>query len=149
MLCLQMDGQQTTLLPKDGNGQKKEFYFDYSFWSHDGFTVDPNGTVRLCATPLLRWNGHTHSLSLFRPIVECALQKRATLHIRHKVELERERETNFPFPVQAFGGNFFGSMSSVSCQTDFFFWRGGRLNVALTWIVFDFTSDPCPVRARK
>jgi len=40
-LCIQMEGNTT--VATDVDGQKKTFNFDYSFWSHDGFSVDENG----------------------------------------------------------------------------------------------------------
>lgn len=33
--CIRMDGQKTTIVDEDGG--KRDFTFDYSFWSHDGF----------------------------------------------------------------------------------------------------------------
>ena len=35
-LCIEMMGKLTKLIDKTG-GADKEFYFDYSYWSHDGF----------------------------------------------------------------------------------------------------------------
>ncbi len=40
-LCVQMEGKTTSLV--DGEGKKKDFHYDYSFWSHDGFRVDEEG----------------------------------------------------------------------------------------------------------
>ena len=35
-LCVQMEGNKTTLINVDDPKRKnQEFYFDYSFWSHD------------------------------------------------------------------------------------------------------------------
>jgi len=39
--CVQMTDTMTTL--KDQFGNKRDFTFDYSFWSHDGFEVDKDG----------------------------------------------------------------------------------------------------------
>lgn len=30
-----------TAITDPSTGQKKKFYFDHSYWSHDGFTTDP------------------------------------------------------------------------------------------------------------
>ena len=30
-----------TAITDPSTGQKKKFYFDYSYWSHDGFAEDP------------------------------------------------------------------------------------------------------------
>ena len=40
-----MQGNRTTLLYLDDNDRDKDFYFDYSFWSHDGFIIKPDGIV--------------------------------------------------------------------------------------------------------
>ena len=41
-LCIAMSGPTTTITnPEDGS--KRDFAFDYSFWSHDGFENDENG----------------------------------------------------------------------------------------------------------
>ncbi len=32
----------TTKIKDINSGEKKEFTFDYSFWSHDGFFIDEN-----------------------------------------------------------------------------------------------------------
>ena len=38
-LIIEMEGNTTKILnPEDG--KKKDFTFDYSFWSHDGFTIN-------------------------------------------------------------------------------------------------------------
>ena len=36
-LCIEMKNNTTKIM--DENGDKKDFTFDYSFWSHDGFTT--------------------------------------------------------------------------------------------------------------
>ena len=41
-----MDGNQTTVLPigtETRNSTERRFAFDYSYWSHDGFKVEPDG----------------------------------------------------------------------------------------------------------
>jgi len=41
-VCIQMNGSQTLIKdPEQADGKK--FTFDYSFWSHDGFTTDDRG----------------------------------------------------------------------------------------------------------
>ena len=40
-LIVQMESTMTHLI--DGDGEKKSFNYDYSFWSHDGFEVDEEG----------------------------------------------------------------------------------------------------------
>lgn len=40
-LCIDMNGQ-TTEIKKD-SGEPKKFAFDYSYWSHDGYKVLPDG----------------------------------------------------------------------------------------------------------
>jgi len=40
-----MDGNGTTI-KNPANGEVKQFAFDYSYWSHDGFDVEPNGYMR-------------------------------------------------------------------------------------------------------
>lgn len=52
-LCIDMHGQTTTLLgiiywlitniDLDDAKKNRDFTFDYSFWSHDGFETDENG----------------------------------------------------------------------------------------------------------
>jgi len=37
--CIEMAGKMTAIIDPQ-TGQKKKFYFDYSYWSHDGFAVD-------------------------------------------------------------------------------------------------------------
>lgn len=37
---IEMIGKMTAITDPN-TGQKKKFYFDYSYWSHDGFTTDP------------------------------------------------------------------------------------------------------------
>lgn len=39
-LIVEMDGQGGTKL-KDATGKQREFGFDCSYWSHDGFTTNP------------------------------------------------------------------------------------------------------------
>ncbi|EGR29233.1 kinesin motor domain protein [Ichthyophthirius multifiliis] len=41
-LCIDMDGPRTTLLCLEDSKKNKDFAFDYSFWSHDGFELDDN-----------------------------------------------------------------------------------------------------------
>lgn len=38
-----MDGKRTTLFDPDDKDKKRDFYFDYSFWSHDGFSTTSSG----------------------------------------------------------------------------------------------------------
>lgn len=38
-----MDGKRTTLFDPDDKDKKRDFYFDYSFWSHDGFQTTSSG----------------------------------------------------------------------------------------------------------
>ena len=38
-----MNGNTTTLFDPDDPEKKREFTFDYSFWSHDGFVTRPDG----------------------------------------------------------------------------------------------------------
>ena len=38
-----MDGPKTTLVNLKEEGKNKDFSFDYSFWSHDGFETKENG----------------------------------------------------------------------------------------------------------
>lgn len=42
--CIIMDGNKTSIVNEEG--VKKDFTFDYSFWSHDGFTEQPNGYLK-------------------------------------------------------------------------------------------------------
>ncbi len=39
---VEMEGQKTILTQLE-SGKKREFNFDYSLWSFDGFDVQPNG----------------------------------------------------------------------------------------------------------
>lgn len=41
--CVDMKGPMTTLLDFSKDGKNRDFTFDYSFWSHDGFREDENG----------------------------------------------------------------------------------------------------------
>lgn len=41
--CIEMQGPTTTIT--DLNGVPRPFTFDYSFWSHDSYEEDPNGTL--------------------------------------------------------------------------------------------------------
>ena len=36
-LCVEMSGNRTTLLPLDPKDKERDFYFDFCFWSHDGY----------------------------------------------------------------------------------------------------------------
>lgn len=40
--CIDMKGPTTTIFDPV-TGEKRSFTFDYSFWSHDQFTIDANG----------------------------------------------------------------------------------------------------------
>jgi hypothetical protein len=40
-LVVRMDGQKT-LIKDPKSGSEREFTFDYSYWSHDGFKTDPS-----------------------------------------------------------------------------------------------------------
>jgi len=40
-LIIKMEGATTTIINPDSQ-EPKTFTFDYSYWSHDGFTVDEN-----------------------------------------------------------------------------------------------------------
>lgn len=40
-----MQGNKTILLNVDDNNSEREFVYDYSFWSHDGFTTLDNGVL--------------------------------------------------------------------------------------------------------
>jgi kinesin family protein 13 len=42
-LCVDMVGNTTRLLDVDDPKRNRDFAFDYSFWSHDGFEPDANG----------------------------------------------------------------------------------------------------------
>jgi hypothetical protein len=45
-VCVKMDGESTCLYnPNDADPEvnQRDFTFDYSFWSHDGFKADENG----------------------------------------------------------------------------------------------------------
>jgi kinesin family protein 13 len=44
-LCVDMTGAKTTLLHIDDPKKNKDFTFDYSYWSHDGFEENENGLV--------------------------------------------------------------------------------------------------------
>jgi kinesin family protein 13 len=41
-----MEGPKTTLLCLEDSKKNKDFSFDYSFWSHDGFELNNEGKVR-------------------------------------------------------------------------------------------------------
>eukprot|EP00070_Physeter_catodon_P038123 XP_028345017.1 kinesin-related protein 1-like [Physeter catodon] len=45
-LCIEMNGNSTTITNPDEAKQTKTFAFDYSYWSHDGFEIDNNGYAR-------------------------------------------------------------------------------------------------------
>lgn len=38
-----MEGNRTTLVDVGDSSKNRDFYFDYSFWSHDGFTTNECG----------------------------------------------------------------------------------------------------------
>lgn len=40
-----MRGNRTTLKDVDDGDKDRDFYFDFSFWSFDGFSTLPNGMV--------------------------------------------------------------------------------------------------------
>merc|ERR1711971_809792 len=40
-LCVSMEGAKTILTSEEG--KTRDYTFDYSFWSHDGFELDENG----------------------------------------------------------------------------------------------------------
>jgi kinesin family protein 1 len=45
-LIVEMKGATTKLHSADGSGEEpKTFTFDYSYWSHDGFTEQPDGVL--------------------------------------------------------------------------------------------------------
>jgi len=41
-VCVQMNGP-TTIIFDPNTGDERPFTFDYSFWSHDGFTTNSDG----------------------------------------------------------------------------------------------------------
>ncbi len=41
-----MAGNTTRLLDLDDPKKNRDFTFDYSFWSHDGFEQEPSGYLR-------------------------------------------------------------------------------------------------------
>jgi kinesin family member 13 len=45
-LCVDMVGHMTRLFDADDPDRHRDFTFDYSFWSHDEFTVDEAGYFR-------------------------------------------------------------------------------------------------------
>lgn len=42
-LCVKMVGNKTTLLDLEDPSNNRDFVFDYSFWSHDGYSVQADG----------------------------------------------------------------------------------------------------------
>jgi hypothetical protein len=42
--CVSMSGPSTALTEREG-GEPRSFTFDYSFWSHDGFALEADGTA--------------------------------------------------------------------------------------------------------
>lgn len=40
-----MSGNRTTLKNLTDIEKDKDYYFDYSFWSHDGFKIESNGML--------------------------------------------------------------------------------------------------------
>ena len=42
-LTVDMDGCRSTLLCLEDHKKNKDFSFDYSFWSHDGFELNSEG----------------------------------------------------------------------------------------------------------
>lgn len=59
MLCIRMDGNQTTIINPD-DGKEKKFTFDFSYWSHDGATERPDG-YNECAGPGKGTDGATYA----------------------------------------------------------------------------------------
>lgn len=42
--CIDMDQNgRTTIIDFENEKKRRDFTFDYSFWSHDGFRTEPNG----------------------------------------------------------------------------------------------------------
>lgn len=41
-----MDGKTTYLINPDNKNDSRPFVFDYSFWSHDRFTIESDGIYR-------------------------------------------------------------------------------------------------------
>lgn len=53
-LCVEMVGNLTRLFDADDpeHGKQRDYTFDYSFWSHDGFEVDERGYFKYpCSHP--------------------------------------------------------------------------------------------------
>jgi hypothetical protein len=44
-LCVAMSGA-TTIITNPDNGEEKKYAYDFSYWSHDGFTEEANGYNR-------------------------------------------------------------------------------------------------------
>ena len=44
-LCVNMSGNQTTLFNPGKDEKSREYYFDYSLWSHDNYKELENGYV--------------------------------------------------------------------------------------------------------
>lgn len=40
-----MQGNRTSLKYPEDTEKDRDFYFDFSFWSHDGYKVEPDGMV--------------------------------------------------------------------------------------------------------
>ena len=61
-----MNGNQTEIQDPEHPGEKpKKFAFDYSYWSHDGFTEQPNGYL----TPKdASYADQVHVISVFHPL---------------------------------------------------------------------------------
>ena len=49
-----------TAITDPSTGQKKKFYFDYSYWSHDGFTTDPETGMFEKDSPDSNYASQTH-----------------------------------------------------------------------------------------
>lgn len=45
-LCVKMDGNKTTLIDLEDESRNRDFVFDYSFWSHDGYKTQADGLVK-------------------------------------------------------------------------------------------------------
>ncbi|EGR27133.1 kinesin motor domain protein [Ichthyophthirius multifiliis] len=62
-LCIEMDGPKTTLQCLEDHKKNKDFSFDYSFWSHDGFILNDDGLVKLNKKSIKKNNNNNQAIA--------------------------------------------------------------------------------------
>ena len=77
--CIEMNGSKTSILDEDG--KPRDFSFDYSFWSHDGFNTREDGFMIKTDPKYTDQTDVYNVVSISHILTECSLVKKClTMH---------------------------------------------------------------------